>query len=335
MTPRPDLNRPDLNRLEPVRSDAAPRLVIAGGSGFLGRAVARHFAAQDWDVVIVSRSRPPVPTPGRWVAWDALRQGGWVRELDGAAALLNLAGRTVNCRYTAQNMLDIYTSRLDSTRALGRAMATVERPPAVWLNSSTATLYRDARDRPQDEDSGEPGVGFSVDVATRWEAALNELNLSHTRRVALRTAMVYGVGAGGVMETTDRVVRLGGAGAMAGGGQMVSWIHERDFCSAVQFLIGTPLSGAVNVTAPQPLPNADFLRAYRGAWGVPLGVPSTAFLIGLGAAVMDSEPELLLKSRWVVPGRLLQAGFTFEHPSWPGAIRDLVGEARRVGHAAR
>ena len=311
------------------------RLVVAGGSGFLGRAVARHFPALGWEVVILSRSRPAAPAPGRWVAWDALRQGEWVRELDGASALLNLAGRTVNCRYSAANMLEIYTSRLDSTRALGRALASVDHPPRVWLNSSTATIYRDARDRPQDELGGELGAGFSVDVARRWEAALMEEPLPHTRRVALRTAMVYGVGAGGIMETTDRVVRLGAAGAMAGGEQMVSWIHERDFCRAVQFLIEGSLSGPVNVTAPQPLPNAEFLRAYRDAWGVPFGVPSTAALIGLGAAVMDSEAELLLKSRWVVPTRLLDAGFTFEHPAWPQAIRDLVAQARREGHAGR
>jgi len=239
----------------------------------------------------------------------------------------------VNCRYSAANMLEIYTSRLDSTRALGRALVSVDRPPRVWLNSSTATIYRDARDRPQDERTGELGTGFSVDVARRWEAALMEEALPHTRRVALRTAMVYGVGAGGIMETTDRVVRLGAAGAMAGGGQMVSWIHERDFCRAAQFLIEGSLEGPVNVTAPQPLPNAAFLRAYRDAWGVPFGVPSTAALIGLGAAVMGSEAELLLKSRWVVPTRLLDAGFTFEHPAWPQAIRELVAQARREGHA--
>lgn len=313
------------------------RLVVAGGSGFLGRAVARHFTALGWEAVILSRSRPAAPAPGRWVAWDALRQGEWVRELDGASALLNLAGRTVNCRYSAANMLEIYTSRLDSTRALGRALASVDRPPRVWLNSSTATIYRDARDHPQDERTGELGSGFSVDVARRWEAALMEESLPHTRRVALRTAMVYGVGTGGIMETTDRVVRLGAAGAMAGGGQMVSWIHERDFCRAAQFLIDSSpesaLSGPVNVTAPHPLPNAAFLRAYRDAWGVPVGVPSTAALIGLGAAVMGSEAELLLKSRWVVPTRLLDAGFTFEYPTWPQAIRELVAQARREGHA--
>lgn len=307
------------------------KLVVAGGSGFLGRAVARYFSGLNWEVVILSRSRPSVPTPGRWVAWDGVRQGDWVRELDGVAAVLNLAGRTVNCRYTAQNMLDIYTSRLDSTRVLGRALSAVDTPPPVWLNSSTATIYRDARDRPQDEQSGEIGTGFSVDVATRWEAAQMEEPLPHTRRVALRTAMVYGVGQGGIMDTTDAVVRLGGAGPMAGGGQYVSWIHELDFCRAVDFIISHDLSGPVNISAPHPLPNAEFLHAYRQAWGMPVGIPSSPTLIRLGAIVMNSEAELLLKSRWVVPSRLLEAGFTFQFPTWPDAIRALVAQARGEG----
>ncbi|MBZ9751211.1 TIGR01777 family oxidoreductase [Deinococcus sp. HMF7604] len=311
------------------------RLVIAGGSGFLGRAMTRFFAAQGWEVVILSRSRPQHPLPARWVGWDGVNQGEWARELDGAAALLNLAGRSVNCRYTAANMLDIYASRLDSTRALGRAAAAAASPPPVWLNSSTATIYRDARDRPQDEAAGEQGQGFSVDVAQRWEAAFLEADLPNIRRVALRTAMVYGVGEGGVMETTDRVVRLGGAGPMAGGGQRVSWIHEQDFCRAVAFLIASDLSGPVNVSAPESPTNAEFLRAYRKAWEVPLGVPSTTFLIQLGARVMGSEAELLLKSRWAAPGRLLSAGFTFDFTAWPHAIETLVAQARREGHQGR
>ena len=314
-------------------SGQARRLVIAGGSGFLGRALARYFAPQGWDVVIVSRSRPVQAVPARWVPWDGLRQGAWTGELDGAAAVVNLAGRTVNCRYTAQNMLDIYTSRLDSTRALGRAMASAAQPPAVWLNSSTGTLYRDARDHGQTEADGEIGTGFSVDVGQRWETALWEQELPQTRRVALRTAMVYGVGQSGVMQTTDLVVRLGGAGSMAGGGQYVSWIHEADFCRACEFLIGHELEGAVNLSAPEPLPNRDFLREYRAAWGVPVGIPSTAALIRLGARVMNSEAELLLKSRWAVPERLLQAGFVFQYPEWAGAITQLVGQVRAHGHA--
>lgn len=310
------------------------RLVLAGGSGFLGRAVARHFSALGWDVVTVSRSPAAVPMPGRWVRWDGLRQGEWSREVDGAAAVLNLAGRTVNCRYTAQNMLDIYTSRLDTTRALGTAIRTAQTPPPVWLNSSTGTLYRDAQ-TPQTEAAGEIGHGFSVDVGRRWEAALMEEDLPHTRRVALRTAMVYGLGVDGVMATTDSLMRLGLGGPMAGGGQYVSWIHERDFCRAIEFLIGAGLEGPVNVCAPEPLPNRDFLRAYRHAWGMPLGLPSTAGLIRLGAAVMNSEAELLLKSRSTVPERLLQAGFEFEFPAWPEAITALVKEVREVGHAPR
>ena len=322
----------------------ARRLVLAGGSGFLGRALARFCSAQGWDVVMLARTAPAVKMPVRWVRWvrwDGLRQGEWAAELDGAAALINLAGRTVNCRYTAQNMLDIYTSRLESTRALGRALRQAESPPAVWLNSSTATIYRDARDHPQTEAGGDIGEGFSVDVARRWEAALWEEALPATRRVALRTAMVYGVGEGGVMQTTDAVVRLGGAGAMAGGGQYVSWIHELDFCRAAEFLIGNDLpgsgglSGPVNISASQPLPNREFLAAYRDAWRMPLGVPSTAALIKLGAVLMNSESELLLKSRWVMPKRLVSAGFTFDFPTWPAAIGNLVALARAHGHAGR
>ncbi|ACO45664.2 DUF1731 domain-containing protein [Deinococcus deserti] len=310
------------------------RLVIAGGSGFLGRAAARHFSSRGWDVVLVSRSRPAHTTPARWVPWDGVRQDAWAREIDGAAAVLNLAGRTVNCRYNARTMLEIYTSRLASTRALGRAIRDSAAPPPVWLNSSTATIYRDARDGPQSE-SGEIGAGFSVDVALRWEAALMEEMLPHTRRVALRTAMVYGVGTGGVMETTDRVVRLGGAGAMAGGSQRVSWIHETDFCRALEFLIASELSGPVNVCSPEPLPNNEFLRAYRKAWRMPLGLPSAAALIQVGARIMNSEAELLLKSRWVWPGRLLDAGFEFLYPTWENAIHALVQEARLKGHHTR
>ncbi|WP_407541933.1 DUF1731 domain-containing protein (plasmid) [Deinococcus radiomollis] len=308
------------------------RLIIAGGSGFLGRALARYYAARSWDVVIVSRSRPVMDLPARWVAWDGLRQGAWSRELDGATAVVNLAGRTVNCRYTAQNMLDIYASRLDSTRALGRAIRDAANPSPVWLNSSTATLYRDARDRPQTEDDGEIGKGFSVDVGQRWEAALWEENLPRTRRVSLRMAMVFGVGEGGVMQTTDRVVRLGLAGSMAGGGQYLSWLHVQDFCRATEFLINHELVGAVNVGAPGALPNREFLSEYRAAWGVPVGIPSTAGLIRLGARVMNSEAELLLKSRWAVPQRLTQAGFTFEYPEWREAVRQLVSQVRQQGH---
>lgn len=320
------------------------KLVIAGGSGFLGRALARHFVTLGWEVVILARSPRVYPDPAqhpaapslaaRWVLWDGVRQGAWTEEISGAAALVNLAGRTVNCRYTAQNMLDIYTSRLDSTRALGRAVRDAATPPPVWLNSSTTTIYRDARDHEQTEAAGEIGTGFSVDVARRWEAALLEEWLPHTRRVGLRTAMVFGAGEGGVMQTTDQVVRLGGAGPMAGGGQWVSWIHIEDFCRAVAFLVEQDIAGPVNICAPQPLTNRDFLKAYRQAWGVPLGLPSTAGLIRLGARVMHSEAELLLKSRWTVPERLLQAGFEFCYPTWPTAISALVKEVQMSGHGA-
>lgn len=307
------------------------RLVIAGGSGFLGRTVARYFVVLGWDVVILSRTAPLVSTPGRWVKWDGLRQGDWVQELAGATAIINLAGCTVNCRYTTQNMLDIYTSRLDSTRALGRAIASLDEPPAVWLNSSTATIYRHARDCPQDE-YGDIGKGFSVDVACRWEAAHLEACLPKTRRVMLRTAMVFGLGEGGIMETTDQVVRLGLAGPMAGGQQYVSWIHALDFCRSIEFLIENELNGPVNVSAPQALTNTEFFKVYRRAWEVLTGLPSTEAMIRLGARMMNTEAELLLKSRWAQPKRLTEAGFTFIFPSWSAAITELVEQVRLTGH---
>lgn len=308
-----------------------PRLVLAGGSGFLGRALARHFVAEGWNVVTVSRSAP-APLVGRWAPWDGLRQGRWSAELDGADAVVNLAGRPVNCRYTAANMLELYTSRLDTTRAVGRAIEAARRPPRVWLNASSATVYRDARDRDQDEPTGRIGDGFSVDVVRRWEGALWASRTPGTRQVALRAGMVYGPGADGVMALTDRLVRLGLAGPMAGGGQYMSWLHERDFVRAVAFLIGrADLAGPVNVTAPRPVTNAEFFRAYRAAWGAPVGLPSSAWMLHVGAAVLGSEAELLLKSRRVVPRRLLDAGFVFDFPTWPEAIRDLVARVRAPG----
>jgi len=305
-----------------------PTLVLAGGSGFLGRALARHFHTLNWDVRILARHEPH-DTPGTFIQWDGVRQGPWSREVDGADAVVNLAGRSVNCRYDAQNMLDIYTSRLWPTRALHEAVRAARTPPRVWLNASSATIYRHALDGAQDETRGELGTGFSVDVCRRWEAAFFAGDLTRTRRVALRTGLVYGPGRGGIMAATDGVVRAGLAGSMAGGRQRVSWIHVDDFVRSVEFLIDGPLAGPVNVCAPHPLQNHEFLAAYRAAWRQPVGIPSAAWMLRVGAAVMHSEAELLLKSRWVLPTRLLEAGFQFVFPTWPEAIQDLVTRAHQ------
>ncbi|MDB5294637.1 MAG: hypothetical protein JWO31_620 [Phycisphaerales bacterium] len=315
------------------------RMVLPGGNGYLGIRVAAWFAARDWDVTVLSR-RPDLRNgPGSLTAWDGHTLGPWAAAVDGADAVVNLAGRTVNCRYTAANRREIYASRLDSTRVVGQAIAAAAAPPPVWLNAASATIYRHAEDRPMDERSGELGSDFSSDVCKRWEAELFAAATPRTRRVAMRAAMVMGPGSGGVYEAFRRIARLGLGGTLGRGTQYVSWVHLEDFCRAVEFLIGPPpragttaptaaprppvLDGAVNVASPNPLANRDFMRAVRNAVGARLGLPATRWMLEVGAAVLRTETELLLRSRRVVPTRLAEAGFTFAHPDWPAAAADI------------
>ena len=282
------------------------RLIITGASGFLGRTLAAFFG----EVTLVTRAN------GGWERLPAL--------LEGSDAVINLAGRSVNCRYNAANRAEIYASRLDTTRALGEAIAACKRPPRVWLNASSATLYRHALDRPMDELTGELGTEFSVDVVERWEQALAEAQTPRTRKVALRMAMVMGRESGGVFDAFRSLARAGLAGPMAGGAQYVSWIHAQDCCRAIAFLIEhDALSGAVNLAAPNPLPNREFLAQLRRAVGMPLGLPTARWMLEVGAWLRQTETELLLKSRRVVPTRLLKAGFTFQYPTWPDALKEL------------
>jgi uncharacterized protein (TIGR01777 family) len=273
------------------------------------------------------------------VPWDGRTVGDWARELDGADAVINLAGRSVSCRYTAENLAAMMSSRVDSTRAVGLAIEQAARPPRVWLQMSTATIYAHRFDAPNDEATGqiggdEPGVPAywkrSIEIAQAWELAQAEARTPRTRRVALRTAMVMSPGEGGVFDVLLRLVRFGLGGSIAGGRQLVSWIHDRDFARAVELLLAREdLEGPVNLAAPNPLSQRDFMAALRAAWGARVGLPATGWMARLGAFAMRTDTELVLKSRYVVPGRLLDAGFGFEHPEWPGAARELV-ERRRA-----
>jgi uncharacterized protein len=301
-----------------------PTIVLAGGAGFLGRHLAAHFAALGYPIVVLSR-RPRPDTAGvRTLRWDGVTLGPWAAAVDGAAAVINLAGRTVNCRYTAQHRREIYDSRLLSTKVIGEAIAAARTPPAVWVNASSATIYRDARDRPMDELTGDIGDGFSVDVVQKWEVALHAATTPATRRIALRAAMVFGVGADGVYEAFRRIVKLGLGGTLGDGGQYVSWVHARDFCRAVQFVIDrADLAGPVNLSSPNPAPNRDFMRTLRRAVGKRIGLPAVRWMLEVGAFVLRTETELLLKSRRVVPGKLLAAGFTFDFPDLGRAIAEI------------
>jgi uncharacterized protein (TIGR01777 family) len=313
------------------------KVVIAGGTGQVGGILRRALSARGHDVVVLSRHPAPLEPGIGHLHWDGRTLGDWVDEIDGADAVVNLAGRSVSCRYTPENLQQMMDSRVESTRVVGEAIAAAARPPRVWLQMSTATIYADRRDAANDEATGvlggrEPGVPdyweYSVRIARCWEAAQLEAELPGTRRVALRAAMVMSPDRGGVFDVLLGLARLGLGGPVAGGGQYVSWIHDHDFVRAVELLLERDdLEGPVNLAAPGPVPQRDLMRGLRAAWGRRFGLPATAWMAEIGAWAMRSDTELLLKSRRVVPGRLLHAGFEFEHPQWPEAAQDL---ARRV-----
>ncbi len=319
------------------------RIVIPGGTGHIGTYLSRALAGDGHEVVLLTRGSRPLPTGVRGVRWDGRTVGGWAAELDGCAAVINLAGRSVNCRYTAANLREMLASRVDSARAVGEAISRAAVPPPVWLQMSTATIYAHTYGDPHDESGtiggAEPGVpaywARSVRIAREWEAAQQAADTPLTRKVALRTALSAGTTPGGVFTVLSSLTRLGLGGPVAGGRQYVSWIHEDDLVRSVRFLLTRDdLSGAVNLASPNPLPHRDFMRALRRAWHVPLGLPATRWMAEVGAVVMRSDTELLMKSRRVVPGRLLAAGFTFDHPDWPQAARELVGRATGFSRSA-
>jgi uncharacterized protein len=308
------------------------RIVIPGGSGQVGHVLARHFHAQGNTVTVLSRQ--PQSAPWSVLPWDGLTSGAWVKALEGADACINLAGRSVNCRYTAANRRAMYDSRILSTRLLNQVISNLHRPPRVWLNASTATIYRHALDRPMDEATGELGGGepgaprgwdFSIRIAKDWEETFFSTPTPATRKVALRSAIIFSPDRGGPFALLSRLVRLGLGGASGSGRQFVSWIHDADFARAVDLLLtGDSWTGVVNLAAPSPLPNRAFMRALREAWAAPVGLPAAGWMIGAAGMLLRTESELVLKSRRVIPGRLLHAGFQFQFPEWPAAACDLV-----------
>jgi uncharacterized protein (TIGR01777 family) len=304
------------------------KIVIAGGSGFLGRALAKRFLQQDCDLIILTRSPRQRTDAAKEIFWDAKSLGGWAKWIDGAEVVVNLSGKSVDCRYTEANRKAIIASRVDSTRILGGAIAQCKQPPRVWLNSSSATLYKHTFTTPMDE-AGEVGATpeakdeFSIEVIRQWERALDEAQTPGTRKVAMRITLVFGK-EGGVSPVLRRLARLGLGGKMGGGKQFVSWIHEEDFCRAVEWIVANEnLSGPVNLAAPNPLPNRDMMKQLREACGAPFGLPATEWMLEVGAFFLRTETELLIKSRYVVPGKLLASGFQFQFPEMRGALADI------------
>jgi len=316
------------------------KVVIAGGSGQVGTVLAQGFQQRGNEVVVLSRTQTNA-LPWRVVKWDGETLAEWATEVEGADAIINLAGQSVNCRYTAENRRVIIDSRVKSTRIVGQAIAEANTAPRVWLQASTATLYAHRYDAPNDEATGiiggsEPNAPdtwrFSVDVVKKWERELNAAATPDTRKVLMRSAIVMSPSQGGPFDMLLRLVRLGLGGRFGDGREYVSWIHDQDFVRTVDWLIHhEELAGPVNVAAPNPLPNSQFMQSLRKAWGIPFGLPATNWMLELGAFVLRSETELMLKSRRVIPTRILQSAFTFQFPTWAEAARDLCARWRENG----
>ena len=328
-------------RIHGVNAPDPLRIVLPGGNGQVGNILARHFHAQGHSVTVLARKS--YAAPWRVALWDGVTLGDWTRELENADAVINLAGRNVNCRYNAVHRREIMDSRVQSTRVLGEAIGRLSAPPRVWLNSSTATIYRHVFDRAMDEATGEIGGNepdaprswrFSIQVAAAWEEAFFSAAAPRTRRVALRSSVILSPDRGGIFDVLLRLVRFGLGGASGSGKQFVSWIHDADFARAIDFLIAhEKLSGVVNVAAPNPLPNSDFMAELRRAWGTRIGLAASKWMLESGAIFLRTETELVLKSRCVVPGRLLASGFEFQFPEWPASARDLVQRWREGPHS--
>jgi uncharacterized protein len=318
------------------------RIVLPGGSGQVGRMLARFFQERGHHVTVLTRG--PYTAPWTTVHWDGQTLGPWVETLEGADVCIHLSGRSINCRYTERNRRELFDSRIGSTRLLHQAFAGLANPPRLWMNASTATIYRHSVDKAMDEATGEIGGdeliskrriapekwNWTVQLVKDWESAFFGTATPRTRKIALRTALVFSPAPGSVFASLSHLVRAGLGGTQGNGRQMVSWMHEFDYARALEFLIDhDEIEGPVNLCAPNPLPNREFMAELREAWDVPNGLPAPAALLAIGMFFLRTEPELVLKSRYVIPGRLLDAGFQFEFPTWPEAAADLVRQWRQ------
>lgn len=300
------------------------KMVIAAGTGFLGKIVTEYFKTKVKTIIVLTRGKSKEINNIKYVNWDAKTIGNWANELNNADVLINLTGKSVDCRYNKKNKDLILHSRIDSTIILAEAIQKCTNPPKVWLNSSTATIYRHSLEKEMDEINGEIGTGFSVNVATSWEKALFEQQTLNTRKVALRTAIVLGK-SGGALQPILNLTRIGFGGKQGSGNQKISWIHELDFARSIEFIIHTKkIEGVINIVSPKPSTNSIFMKTLRKIIRVPFGIPISKPLLEFGAKLIKTETELILKSRNVIPQKLENHGFKFTYPELKSAINHLV-----------
>lgn len=299
------------------------KLIIAAGTGFLGQVLVNHFQNKLEEIVILTRGKSQIINGTKYVNWNARTFSGWENELENATVLINLAGKSVDCRYTKENKKEILLSRIESTKILNKAVLNCKNPPKHWLNSSTATIYRFSLDKQMDEVDGEIGNDFSINVALSWEKAFFKTETPNTLKTALRTSIVLGKN-GGAFIPLKNLAKTGFGGKQGSGNQFVSWIHEDDFANAAAFIIEKEISGIINVVSPEPVQNTVFMQKLRKSVGFPFGIPLNKFFLEIGAFFIRTEPELIMKSRNVVPKRLLENGFQFKFGDIDTAFRNLL-----------
>lgn len=300
------------------------KIVLAGGNGYLGGVLSEHFSSIADEVVILSRKAKATEGNIKTIVWDGENEGDWVDSLNGANLLINLCGKNVNCRYTTKNCQEIINSRVLPTSLLNRVVENLEHPPLLWINITSATIYRHAEDRPQDELTGEIGYGFSIDVCKTWEETFFKTLSTKTRKIALRLGIVMGRKDGAFPRLLN-LVKLGMGGKQGDGEQYVSWIHEQDVALSIEWLFQhEELKGIVNCTAPNPIKNRELMKSLRKAYGIPFGLPAPAWLLEIGAKIIGTETELILKSRWVKSSVLLNSGFKFQYGQIDEAVHDIL-----------
>jgi uncharacterized protein len=300
------------------------KIILAGGNGYLGNVLTNYYKGLADEIIILSRKPQNQTDNIKTLVWDGQTEGAWITELEGADLLVNLCGKNVNCRYTQANRDEIIDSRVLPTTLLNRVVTKLQSPPKLWINLASATIYRHAEDRPQDEETGDIGSGFSIDVCNIWEKTFFEVNTPKTRKVALRMGIVLGRHDGAFPRLLN-LVKCGMGGPQGDGKQYMSWIHEQDAAQCTEWLLQHPdLNGTINCTAPLPLKNAEFMACLRKAYGIPLGLSSPAWFLKIGAIIIGTETELILKSRWVLPKRLLDSGYQFMFSDAEHAVKDIL-----------